>query len=607
MLSRSIVAVAATLCLACASDVGQLTSVAAPSALDRFAEDEWGDPVHLPPPINSTARELGAALAPDELSIYFGSDRAGGVGAFDIWVSRRACRTCEWGPAVNLGPSINSPTGDGSPAFSPDGHVMFFSGGARLGGFGGEDIWMTRRADANDDLGWEAPVNLGPLANTADDEQGTGYAPASGGGATLYFNRSGDIYHVDVSRDGEVLSAATRIAEVSHPTANDVNPTVRADGREMYFWSNRPGSLGIDLWVSTRQSPSAPWSAPVNVHSVNTVGPELAPSISHDGRTLLLAVGQAGRPSLGFQDIWMFVRKPGSGHSASLHATGPEWDTPVNLGAVVNSSFADFDPFISRDGLSLYFSAGQQRGGLGLRDLWLSVRSNRNGDWGAPINLVALNSSGHDSKPTLSDDGLQLYFASTRVGGQFDLYVSTRTDRHDPLGWSAPVPLPPGINSSADEESGVTFHRADPGSATTMYFASNRPGGPGSFDIYSAVMAADGTFGPVTLVPELSSSTSDIDPVVSTNGLEVYFASERAGGFGAHDLWSASRHGTSGAWSAPVNLGPEVNSPTRTGAGQSNDRRPSLSLDGRTLYFAAALRPGNVGDMYDIWASTRKP
>jgi len=140
--------------------------------LHSFAGSEWSEPVHLDAPINSPARELAARLSPDELSLYFGSDRAGGVGAFDIWVSRRACLECPWGEPVNLGPNINSPTGDAAAALSPDGLLLFFSGGAREGGFGGEDIWVSRRTDPNDDLSWGPPVNLGPEVNTSVNEGG---------------------------------------------------------------------------------------------------------------------------------------------------------------------------------------------------------------------------------------------------------------------------------------------------------------------------------------------------------------------------------------------------------------------------------------------------
>src|SRR5687767_5684556 len=69
----------------------------APIALfDRFQDSEWSEPVHLDAPVNSPWRELRAHLSPDELSLYIASDRPGGQGAFDIWVSRRACRDCAW-------------------------------------------------------------------------------------------------------------------------------------------------------------------------------------------------------------------------------------------------------------------------------------------------------------------------------------------------------------------------------------------------------------------------------------------------------------------------------------------------------------------------------
>jgi len=284
-----------------------------------FAGSEWSEPVHLDAPVNSPARELGARLSPNELSLYFGSDRTpGSMGAFDIWVSRRVCLECPWGQPVNLGPNINSATGDGAPALSPDGLLLFFSGGAREGGFGGEDIWVSRRTDPNDDLSWGPPVNLGPEVNTSVNEGGPAYVPAlQGGGASLYFARftpgGSDIYEVRVTRDGEALGPAVPVAELNHPTAIESEPTVRADGREIYFWSNslRGGLGAADLWVATRRSPHDPWSTPQNVGvPVNTAGTELTPGLSWDGRTLLFSVGANARPSLGFQDIWMSTRTP---------------------------------------------------------------------------------------------------------------------------------------------------------------------------------------------------------------------------------------------------------------------------------------------------------
>ena len=276
-----------------------------------FANSEWSEPVHLDAPINSPARELGASLSPDELSLYIGSDRPGGLGAFDIWVSRRACRDCPWEAPANLGSNINSAGGDGNPVLSPDGLLLFFSG-SRAGGHGGEDIWVSRRMDPNDDLGWGPPVNLGPAVNTAGTEGGPSYVPALlGDQANLYFSRDGDIYQARVGRDGEVLAPAVPVGELN-TAATDNAPTVRRDGREIFFWSTRAGGMGgADIWMANRGSPADPWSAPSPLGApVNTPGADLEAKLSWDGRTLLFAAGANARPSLGFQDIWMSVRTP---------------------------------------------------------------------------------------------------------------------------------------------------------------------------------------------------------------------------------------------------------------------------------------------------------
>ena len=141
-----------------------------------------------------------------------------------------------------------------------------------------------------------------------------------------------------------------------------------------------------------------------------------------------------------------------------------DWSTPVHLGAVVNSSFADFDPFISKDGLSLLFVSGPGRGGAGNRDIWVTQRATIDDPWGTPLNLgPTINGPAHESKPTLSRDGHRLYFASDRAGGlgQFDIYVSQRHDKRGAFGWAPPVNLGSGVNSTASEETGVTIVEDD--------------------------------------------------------------------------------------------------------------------------------------------------
>ena len=302
------------LLVACGTDspntiVGPLPG---PGSLDaRVVWSEWSPPVHLASPISSSARELAAKLSPDGLSLYVSSDRAGGLGAIDIWASRRACLECGWGDATNLGANINSPAGDGGVSFSADGLTLYFSSG-RAGSHGGEDLWVSHRTDAADDLAWGPAVNLGQDVNTAVDEQGTAYFRGRGtsGVRVLYFVRSGDIYAARLSNHGEVLEPATPVAELNDPNATDNGPTVSADGREIFFWSNRiGGSGGADLWTATRRRAQDPWSTPQNLGSLfNTPFADLEPGLSRNGQTLLFAAGANGRPSLGLQDIWMSTR-----------------------------------------------------------------------------------------------------------------------------------------------------------------------------------------------------------------------------------------------------------------------------------------------------------
>lgn len=287
----------------------------------RFSE--WSEPVHLGPIVNSPATEAGAELAPDGLSLYFNSTRPNphcpaGPCDHDIWVSRRACRDCPWEAPVNLGPNINSPQTDGTPAFFPDGHLLFFSS-SRDGGQGGEDIWVARRTDKKDDLGWGPPVNLGPGLNTPSHENGPALLPgrAEGGRHTLYFVRGAttagfDIYQAFVTRDGKPLGPAVPVAELNHPGL-DADPTVRADGRELFFWSTstRPGGEGdLDIWVATRCSVRDPWSTPRSIGPpVNTsFGGELSPALSRDGRTLVFSGNMLRGGSLGRMDLWMSTR-----------------------------------------------------------------------------------------------------------------------------------------------------------------------------------------------------------------------------------------------------------------------------------------------------------
>ena len=291
---------------------------------------------------------------------------------------------------------------------------------------------------------------------------------------------------------------------------------------------------------------------------------------------------------------------PAPDATAAFLASGIEgeaWSGVVNLGDAINSPVSDAHPTVSTDGLSLYFTGGNQLGGEGRRDIWVSRRASRSDAWGSPVNLgPGINTGDHDDNPTLSHDGRSLYFSSDRDGqGGFDLWVAHRDDPADDLGWGTPVNLGAGVNSAADERDAEPFQ--DPGRRALLYFASNRAG---SSDIWMASLGSDGAWTDAEPVQALSGAAEDESPTISRDGRTVYFASDRSDPGGRRDIWVATRLSSTHAWRPPVLVGPPVSLP------ESNDVGPDLSVDGGSLYFSSAFRTGNEGGvMYDLWVARR--
>jgi hypothetical protein len=158
----------------------------------------------------------------------------------------------------------------------------------------------------------------------------------------------------------------------------------------------------------------------------------------------------------------------------------------VNLGATVNSSSYDTMPSISADGLVLFFMSGRA-GGLGGDDLWFTSRTTKNDPWGSPVNLGAIiNSSLNEACPDISADGRMLFFSDHMLGpfrpggyGGQDIWVTTRATINDP--WGEPMNLGPVINTSDWE-----FSPNISGDGSTLYFASMPPGGTGNADLWQA-------------------------------------------------------------------------------------------------------------------------
>jgi Tol biopolymer transport system component len=285
--------------------------------------------------------------------------------------------------------------------------------------------------------------------------------------------------------------------------------------------------------------------------------------------------------------------------TASAYAQGsPQWSAAGNLGSVLNTPSTDGCSFIAKNELSLYF-ASNRPGGFGGLDIYVSQRFSIYDSWGVPQNLGrGINGSANELCPMLTGDGRQLFFVSDRSGGcgGQDLYVARRQSTFDDFTWDTPVGLGCDVNSTSSDFTPSLF--ADDGAGpAVLFFSSDRPGGSGGTDIYSSTLDAHGVFGHAVPVLELNTPADDQRPNVRNDGLEIFFDSNRVGSInGSSDLWTSTRTDPSKAWSQPVNLGPAVNTPAAEG-------RPSLSFDGKTLYFMSAS-PGGFGGQ-DLYITVR--
>lgn len=285
----------------------------------------WSAPVNLGPVVNSTLNDNHPAIAKDGLSLFITSTRPGGVNGAnpaqseEIWVSHRQSPDAAWGTPVNLGPAINiAGSNTGSPTFTPDGHHMYFHSN-RPGFCGLADLYVARRHDKRDDVGWEPAENLGCVVNgPANDNGPTYFEDEATGITTLYFTstRLGgpgdfDIYASTRTSDDGEFGPAVLVSELSAP-GRDTRTAIRRDGLEMFLSSDGTGRIGgvgsQDIWVSTRATTLDPWSTPVNLGpTVNSTAFDGAPALSFDGTTLYFFSERPG--GFGKRDLYVTTRQ----------------------------------------------------------------------------------------------------------------------------------------------------------------------------------------------------------------------------------------------------------------------------------------------------------
>jgi WD40-like Beta Propeller Repeat len=245
------------------------------------------------PSFNGMALDGCPFISRDGKTFYMASNRPGGLGGIDIWVSKRASVDDPWGAPANVGAPVNSGANDFCPTISRDGHLFYFVSN-RAGGCGGDDIYTTRlRPD-----GWDPVENLGCEVNSSANEASPFSLPERAEGPVLYFSSTrsggGDLFRS--ASYGGVFGTAEALAGVNSPTWNDGQPNLRRDGLELFFFSTRPGGLGMqDLYSASRSSVKEPWSTPANLGPlVNSAAPDTRPSLSWDGTTLYFGSGRPG-------------------------------------------------------------------------------------------------------------------------------------------------------------------------------------------------------------------------------------------------------------------------------------------------------------------------
>jgi outer membrane protein OmpA-like peptidoglycan-associated protein len=253
------------------------------------------NPQLLPSPLNQFASQYFPVLSVDQATLLFTvrSGQSHSRGREDIYVSHKDAEG-NWSTPAPLPEKINTEYNEGTCAISADGKMLVFTSCRRPGNYGSCDLYVTQRKEHQ----WTTPQNLGPRINSKGWES---------------------------------------------------QPSLSADGRTLYFVSEREGNYGKkDIWKSTLQEDGT-WADPVNLGKpINSEGREISPFMHPNGQTLFFASDRC--PSLGGLDIYYSNWIDG------------QWTMPVNLGYPINRHKDQISLFITADGKKGYYADGNQKG-----------------------------------------------------------------------------------------------------------------------------------------------------------------------------------------------------------------------------------------------------
>ncbi len=211
--------------------------------------ERWSIPIPLSAKINTPNFNEGAqSISPDGNYLFFtGCGRPDGIGRCDIYLSHKEGNT--WGEPFNLGNKINSEYWESQPSISPDGSTLYFVSN-RPGGLGSYDIW---KSTLQSDGYWSTAVNLGPQINTPYDENTPFIHPD---GKTLYFSSNGwpglgnkDIFLSRMNEKGQFIIPPQNLGYPINTFNEETGLIVSADGAEGLFSSDLKGGYGdMDIY-----------------------------------------------------------------------------------------------------------------------------------------------------------------------------------------------------------------------------------------------------------------------------------------------------------------------------------------------------------------------
>jgi hypothetical protein len=262
---------------------------------------------------------------------------------------------------------------------------------------------------------------------------------------------------------------------------------------------------------------------------------------------------------------------------------------PVPLNSI-NTSEQEGSARLTPDELTLYFD-GVREGGAGGNstfDIFVTTRLDGGDSFGPPTRLVPPSTTTiQEYAPSLTDDGLTLFFERQPIGSSDDkIYMTKRATTASPF--ADPPTLVNGVNSPGYDAN--PFVRGD---ATELWFVAT--GATTEIDVYVAELSG-GVYSPVPVNEINTPNFATFNPVISTDGLTVFFASDRPlPGSANLNVWYATRTDRTKTFNAPIPVG-AVNS--------DGDEAPTwVSPDGCVLYIASD-RPGGRG-LQDIYVSTK--